>query len=106
MSRLLANIRRADRPPFHALTPVAARAAYELGSEILELPRVGLARVDEIRVPASDGPKVSMIRATIWRDAHRPQACSGGRTALMLRKVAMLTAAAPRDRMDPRFGAS
>src|ERR1700712_4133290 len=57
-------------------------------------------------VPASDGPKVSMIRATIWRDAHRPHGCSGGRTALILRRVAMLTTAAPRDRMEPRFGTS
>jgi len=67
MSRLLANIRRADRPPFHALTPVAARAAYELGSEILELPRVGLARVDEIRVPASDG---TLLRARLYAPSH------------------------------------
>jgi acetyl esterase len=50
MSGLLERIRRADRPPFHALTPVAARAAYEAGAEVLEPPRAKLARVDNIPV--------------------------------------------------------
>ena len=52
-------------------------------------------------VPASDGPKVSMIRATICRDAHSPHARSGGRTALICRSVRLLTVAAPRDRSEP-----
>ena len=55
MSELLANIRRANRPPFHALTVPEARLAYEAGSEILELPRAPLARVEELRIPAADG---------------------------------------------------
>jgi len=42
--------------------------------------------------------------AMIRRDAHKPQACSGGSTALTCRNVAMLTNAAERDRNDPRVG--
>jgi hypothetical protein len=45
-----------------------------------------------------------MTPATIWRDAHRPQARSGGSTALICRNVNVLTSAAPRDRSDPRPG--
>ena len=42
--------------------------------------------------------------AMIRRDAHRPQALSGGSTALTCRNVAKLTSAAERDRSDPRVG--
>jgi hypothetical protein len=38
------------------------------------------------------------------REAHNPHARSGGSTALICRKVSPLTAAAPRERMDPRAG--
>ena len=57
-----------------------------------------------IRVPASDGPKASMMPDTIRRDSHRLHACSGGKTALIWRNVVMLTRAAERDRSDPRVG--
>jgi hypothetical protein len=45
-----------------------------------------------------------MTPATIRRDAHKPHARSGGRTALTWRNVAELTSAAERDRSDPRVG--
>jgi hypothetical protein len=45
-----------------------------------------------------------MTRATILRDAHRPHARSGGRTALTGRRVNALTAAAPRLLIEPRTG--
>ena len=45
-----------------------------------------------------------MMPAMIRRDAHKPQARSGGSTALTCRNVAMLTRAAERDRSDPRVG--
>lgn len=54
MAALLANIARADRPAFHTLTPAEARAAYEAGSEILELPRAPLPRVEDVVVPGGD----------------------------------------------------
>ena len=42
--------------------------------------------------------------AMIRRATHKPQACSGGSTALTCRNVVMLTRAAERDRSDPRVG--
>ena len=39
-----------------------------------------------------------MMRATIWRDSHSPHARSGGSTALICRRVRLLTAAALRER--------
>ena len=55
MADLLAKIAKANRPPFHTLTPTAARAAYEAGAEILEPARAPLARVEDIRIPAGHG---------------------------------------------------
>jgi len=55
MTDLLAKIAKANRPPFHNLTPNAARAAYEAGAEILEPPRAPLVRVEDLRIPATDG---------------------------------------------------
>ena len=54
MAALPANIARADRPAFHTLTPAEARAAYQAGSEILELPRAPLPRVEDVVVPGGD----------------------------------------------------
>src|SRR6185312_12425340 len=55
-------------------------------------------------VPVSGGPSVSITRAMSRRDAHRPQARSGGNTALICRRVTVLTAAAPRLLIEPRAG--
>jgi acetyl esterase len=55
MAELLENIRRANRPPFHTLGARAARIAYESASEILEVPRAKLARVDDIDIPVAPG---------------------------------------------------
>jgi hypothetical protein len=45
-----------------------------------------------------------MTREIIRRDSQIPQARSGGTSPLNGRKVYVLTAAAPRDRNDPRDG--
>ena len=55
MAALLERIRRAGRPPFHAMTPAEARAAYDAGAEVLDLPRAPLERVENLRVPGGDG---------------------------------------------------
>lgn len=55
MSGVLERIRRANRPPFHALGVAQARAAYVAGAEVLDLPRAPLARVDNLTVPGGDG---------------------------------------------------
>ncbi|MEO8298403.1 MAG: alpha/beta hydrolase [Burkholderiales bacterium] len=55
MRSLLARIARAGRPPLHALSPQAARAAYEAGAEVLDLPRAPLARVENTAVTVAPG---------------------------------------------------
>jgi len=55
MTALLANIRRANRPPFHVMSVAEARKTYDAAAEILEPPRAALARVEELAIPAGDG---------------------------------------------------
>jgi acetyl esterase len=55
MAKLLDRIRRADRPPFHALSVDAARSAYTAGAEVLEPPRAPLPRVENVVIPSADG---------------------------------------------------
>ena len=55
MAGLLSRILRAQRTPFHAMTPAQARAAYLKAAEVLEPPRAALARVQNLCVPAADG---------------------------------------------------
>ena len=75
MSALIANIRRADRLPFHAMSMLEARAAYGAGAEILEPPRAALAHVEELHVPAIDG---TPLRARLYAASHvaRPCCCT------------------------------
>jgi acetyl esterase len=63
MAKLLADIRRANRPSFPSLGARGARMAYEVAAEILESPRAELARVEDIRIPAADGVA---LRARIY----------------------------------------
>ncbi len=55
MRDVLRRMARAARPPFYTLTAAEARAAYESGSEVLEMPRPALARVEDFSIPARDG---------------------------------------------------
>eukprot|EP01036_Dinobryon_divergens_P056571 gene56571-75544_t len=55
MAGILERIHRAKRPPFHAMGVVEARKAYTSASEVLELPRAPLARVENFTLPAADG---------------------------------------------------
>lgn len=50
MAGLLERIHRANRPPFHSLTPRDARLAYRMGAEILDLPRAPLARIEDLEL--------------------------------------------------------
>ncbi|WP_088281143.1 alpha/beta hydrolase [Ideonella sp. A 288] len=67
MAGLLDRIRRAQRMPFHAMTPQEARAAYLKAAEVLEPPRVPLARVQDIEIPAADG---TPLPARLYADGH------------------------------------
>lgn len=55
MAGLLDRIRRAQRTPFHAMTPEQARQAYDKAAEVLEPARAPLARVQDLAVPGGDG---------------------------------------------------
>jgi acetyl esterase len=55
MATILDRIALAKRAPFHAMTPAAARAVYTQGAEVLEPPRVALARVEDLMLPVADG---------------------------------------------------
>jgi acetyl esterase len=69
MSDVLDGIRRANRAPFYALTPEQARVAYEAASEVLELPRVPLARIEDFDIPAADG---TPLRARLYAPSNSP----------------------------------
>jgi len=55
MADVLERIRRAGRPPFYELSVPDARAAYVAASEVLEVPRAPLPRVEDLHIPAADG---------------------------------------------------
>ncbi|TDP74676.1 alpha/beta hydrolase [Roseateles toxinivorans] len=55
MAGVLERIVRANRPPFYAQSPEAARLAYTLGAEILDLPRAKLHRVEDLVLPGAVG---------------------------------------------------
>lgn len=58
MRSVLERMARADRPPLHSLTPQQARAAYESGAGVLEVPRPQLARVEDLSIPTGDGATI------------------------------------------------
>ncbi|WP_066265609.1 alpha/beta hydrolase [Hydrogenophaga palleronii] len=55
MRGVLDRIARAGHPPLHALPPDQAKAAYEAGAGVLEVPSQALARVEDLHIPARDG---------------------------------------------------
>ena len=67
MAGLLERIQRAQRTPFHAMTPAQARALYIQAAEVLEPPRAPLARVQDLILPAADG---TPLRARLYAPSH------------------------------------
>lgn len=55
MHSVLERMARAPQVPLHALTPVQARIAYEVGAGVLEVTPPKLARVESFTLPARDG---------------------------------------------------
>lgn len=66
MQGLLDRIRRANRPPLHALSARAAKLAYSAGAEVLEPPRAPLPRVEDLELPGPAGP----LRARLYAPSH------------------------------------
>lgn len=59
MAGVLDRVRRAKATPFYEMSVAEARQAYVDRSEVLELPRERLARIDNVNVPAADGEPLS-----------------------------------------------
>ncbi|WP_374565541.1 alpha/beta hydrolase [Ideonella sp.] len=74
MAGVLDRIQRIKRTPFHHLSPVEARVAYQAAAEILEPPRAPLPRVEDFTIPAADG---APLRARLY-------AASAGRLPVLL----------------------
>jgi acetyl esterase len=55
MRSVIERMAKAGHPPFHSLTPDEARAAYEKGANVLELPRAPLERVEDFSITTRDG---------------------------------------------------
>lgn len=58
MRDVLRRMVRANRPHLHDLSPQQARAAYEAGAGVLEIPKPALHRVEDITIPARDGAQL------------------------------------------------
>ena len=58
MRSVLERMARAGHPPLYTLTPQQARAGYELGAGVLEVPKASLARVQDVQVPTRDGAQI------------------------------------------------
>ena len=55
MAGVVDRMARAHQAPYHTLTPAQAKAAYEKGAGVLEVPKPQLARVEDFAIPARDG---------------------------------------------------
>ncbi|MDM0041174.1 alpha/beta hydrolase [Variovorax sp. J22G21] len=55
MAGVVERMARAGHPPLDALTPDQAKAAYEKGAGVLEVPKPALDRVDDFSIRARDG---------------------------------------------------
>jgi acetyl esterase len=58
MRSVLERMARAGHPPLYSLSPQQARAAYEAGAGVLELPKPQLPRVEELQIPSRDGGSI------------------------------------------------
>ncbi|RZJ04844.1 MAG: alpha/beta hydrolase, partial [Haliea sp.] len=59
MRAVLERMERAGHPPLHTLAPLQARAAYEAGAGVLEVPKAALHRVEDFSIRASDGTELA-----------------------------------------------
>ncbi|HZY15464.1 MAG TPA: alpha/beta hydrolase [Ramlibacter sp.] len=69
MRAVLERMARAARPPLYTLEPQQARAAYEAGADLLEVPRPQLPRVEDLQLPTRDGAR---IPARLYAPATKP----------------------------------
>jgi len=58
MRSVLERMARAGHVPLYALPPAQARAAYDAGAGVLEVPKPELARVEDLQLPVSGGATI------------------------------------------------
>ena len=90
MRGVLDRIARAQRMPLHLLTPEQAKAFYEAGASVLDLPPHKLKRVESLSLPMRDGAQVAarlyapaLSPPTAMRSGSSPSpaACSRNQTS-------------------------
>ncbi len=69
---VLNRMARAGRPPLHTLPGAEARAAYEAGAGVLEIPKAALPRVENLQIPARDGTALAARLYAPSSDAGLP----------------------------------
>jgi acetyl esterase len=67
MRDVISRIARAERPAFHTLPATEARAVYEAGAGVLNIPRPALRRVEDFNIPARDG---QALPARLYAPSH------------------------------------
>ncbi|WP_422842544.1 alpha/beta hydrolase [Acidovorax sp. M2(2025)] len=72
MRSVLQRMARAGHPPLHTRSPQDARAAYQAGADVLEVPKAALARVEDLHIPARDGHALPGRLYAASRDAALP----------------------------------
>ncbi|MBM3362247.1 MAG: alpha/beta hydrolase [Betaproteobacteria bacterium] len=70
--RLIDNIHRAQRAPLHTLGVAQARAFYETGSSILDLPPAEVGRVEPLHLKARDGHRLAARLYAPAQVSHPP----------------------------------
>ena len=58
MRSVLERMHRAPYPPIYTQSAALAKASYEAGSGVLEVPKAELARVEDFTIPARDGSAI------------------------------------------------
>src|SRR3954468_15026826 len=58
MRSVLERMARAGHTPLYALPPQQAKAAYEAGAGVLEVPKPPLPRIADFEVPVRDGSSI------------------------------------------------
>jgi acetyl esterase len=77
MRGVLERMERAGRAPLHALTPDQARAAYEAGAGVLELPPHKLARVEDLQFPPATATRCRRACTRRSRSPRGPARLAG-----------------------------
>ena len=67
MRSVLERMARAGYAPIYTQAPGEAKAAYEAGSGVLEVPKAELARVEDFEIPARDG---QLLHARLYADTR------------------------------------